>query len=437
MANITFDPANAQMVNLLSGSVPVEYGSAILKDVMASSLIMQAGKYEPMSASSKKIDVLTGGPAAYWVAEGERIKTGKPTWKTVTLQAHKLGVILPVSREYLTYKQSDFFEIMRPLLAEALYKKFDHAAITGVGSPFSYSIADSLSKSKNSVAGDFTAANYAKAVGYLNDNGFEPNAFISKVANASILRGLIRDQNGMLTSIYDAGTKTLDGVPVLDLANDVPDFEKGTIVAGDFNQIRYGIPYNMNYMLSQDATLTTITQNSNGGVAGDGTDTVLNLFEREMVALRVTMDVAFMILDDNAFSQLVSTPLPGSIAKTYVVGPTVKEVTVPAAVGDVLVAPDSAQIKLIAAVDKTDEVSLTTSNATPSVLKFVASANYPINSIIDINFPAKTATITTTGVTTSIVGDLDGTTIEGFKVAGSEKVTVVPNTASVELQVTV
>ena len=448
MANIAFDPANAQMVNLMSGSVPVEYGNAILKDVMASSVIMQAGVYEPMAASSKIIDVLTGGPAAYWVDEGERIKTGKPTWKTVTLTAKKLGVILPVSREYLTYKQADFFEIMKPLLAEALYKKFDHAAITGVGTPFSYSIAASLLATNNNIAGDFTAANYTKAVGYLNDNGYEPNAFISKVANASVLRGLIRDQNGMLSSIYDASSKALDGVPVLDLANDVPDFAKGTIIAGDFNQIRYGIPYNMNYMLSQDATLTTITQDGNGGVAGDGDDAVMNLFEREMVALRVTMDVAFMIIDDNAFAQLLSTPLPGSVPKTYIIQPITKTLTAPAAIGAADVQPDKLRLELTTKTVAQNSYAKLTTNSNPvKVLsvKATAVAGFAASDILDFDWTVSPPTVKLTTAIGGAVTDVTaavkaagGTDVAlaDFKIAGGKTIVSDPDDCLLSAEIT-
>ena len=57
----------------------------------------------------------------------------------------------------------------------------------------------------------------------------------------------------------------------------------------------YGIPYGMSYKVSEEAQLSTLTNE-------DGTP--VNLFEQELVALRVTMDVAFMIVKDNAFAKL-------------------------------------------------------------------------------------------------------------------------------------
>lgn len=441
---VAFTPANADMLKLSSGAVPVEYGNAILKDVMASSVIMKAGKYEPMTASSKVIDVLTGGPAAYWVDEGERIGTGKPTWKKVTLKAHKLGVILPVSREYLTYKQADFFEIMRPLLAEALYKKFDEEAILGTSGVFDYSIAASLLATGNTVVGDFNLAGYASTVGFLNNAGYEPNAFISKVANASMLRGLIRDSAGMKTQVYDASSKSLDGVPVLDVDNGISGFTNGTLIAGDFDKMRYGIPYNMNYMISQDATLTTIAQSGDQGYAAGGNASVLNLFERDMVALRVTMDVAFMIIDDNAFAQLSGNAIANSVPYKYVVNSTaaaVNVVTAPAAIGDVAIRPDELTVLLAAAIAQNATLKLK-SNLTgnPEIVLTAPAATYADASTIKIVFgDVNKAYIQKTGETTWAqipAGEITGTALTAFKVAAGKTITATPSTATVGMVIT-
>ena len=59
------------------------------------------------------------------------------------MTAKKLGVIVPCSREFLHYKMSDFFEQMRPKIAEAFYKKFDEAVILNLENPFPQSVDES------------------------------------------------------------------------------------------------------------------------------------------------------------------------------------------------------------------------------------------------------------------------------------------------------
>lgn len=289
--NATFTPDNATMLHQLQGGVPVEYGNEIIKEVMANSLMMQLAKYEEMKAKEKEFDVFLGGLGAYWVGEGQRIQTTKPTWAKVKMVAHKLGVILPVSREFLHYKQKDFFNKMKPYIAEAFYKKFDSATFLGEDNPFTQSIKDAIGT--DLIEGDLDLANFDTAVGNLNDAGFEPNAAVSKVQNNSMLKKIVRDDNGLKTRLYDGNG--IDGIPVFNMHRDIAEFKKGSLILGDFDQVYFGIPYNMNYAISHDATLTTIK-----GEDGEP----LNLFEREMVALRVTMDVAFLVLKDDAFSMI-------------------------------------------------------------------------------------------------------------------------------------
>ncbi len=91
-----------------------------------------------------------------------------------------------------------------------------------------------------------------------------------------------------METLYDRGSNTIDGFPVVDLKG----MPKGNLYAGDFDYMYYGIPFGMSYKLDESAQLSTL-KNADG--------TPVNLFEQELVALRVTMDVAFMIVKDEAF----------------------------------------------------------------------------------------------------------------------------------------
>lgn len=322
MAVPVFNPANATMNAIHGGQVPVEQGKAIIGDIMANSLMMQLATYEEMTAPTKVFDVYLGGVGAYWVDEGERIQTSKPTWTQATMRAKKLGVIIPVSREYLSYTQADFFDFVRPLVAEAFYKKFDAATFLDVDNPFNFSIEDSLTASGKSVLGDINVMNLANVLGQLNADGYEPNAIISKTANIPDLRALM----GVQGPLYDPANKTLDGIKVFDMNRSHTAMLRGTLYAGDFNLVRYGIPYNMNFAISTDAQLSTVVDA--GGVP-------LNLFEREMAALRVTMDVAFMVIDDNAFAALKPIVVPVGSPLYFLATQTtgVEDVTTTTAIG--------------------------------------------------------------------------------------------------------
>ena len=207
------------------------------------------------------------------------------------MRSHKLGVIVVASREFLNYTYSQFFEAMKPQIAEQFYKKFDEAGLLNVDNPFAQSVEQSVATAGNVVDGPITLENVLDLEDKLSEHDVEANAFVSKTQNRTALRG-VRDE---LTkeSYYDRTSNTLDGLPVVDLKSD--SIKKGDLYAGDFNKMFYGIPYNMSYKISEEAQLSTI-QNEDGSP--------VNLYEQELIALRVTMDVAFHIADDNAFAKL-------------------------------------------------------------------------------------------------------------------------------------
>lgn len=288
----TFNPDNVTMYEAKDGTIPEKYEKLTLKEIMENSKVMQLAKYEDMKGKEKTFEYFAKGPGAYWVGEGEKIQTSKAQWLKAKMVAKKLGVIIPCSREYLHYKMSDFFEAMKPKIAEAFYKKFDAAAILNVENPFPQSVEESIETTENYVTGDITYDNVLAIEDMLNDEDFDVNAFISTKKNRSTLRGANKIENGVVVeSIYDRGNNTIDGFPVADLK----DLEKGNLYAGDFDYMYYGIPYGMSYKIDESAQLSTITNEDGSPV---------NLFEQELVALRVTMDVGFMIVKDGAFAKI-------------------------------------------------------------------------------------------------------------------------------------
>lgn len=293
----TWNPDNVTVLENKDGTIPDKYNTLILKDVMENSKMMQLAKFEPMDSKEKKFEYFAKGPGAYWVGEGEKIQTSKPQWLNVTMVAKKIGVIIPVSREYLTYKLSNFFTVMQPKIAEAFYKKIDEATILGIDNPFPQSIEESIVKAGTIVNGALTYDNILELEDLLSENDYDLNAFISTKKNRKELREAAKKIGDNTQFIYDRSSNTIDGFPVVDLKS----VEKGSLFTGDFDYLRYGIPFNISYKISEDAQLSTLTNE-------DGTP--VNLFEQELVALRATMDIGFMVIKDDAFAKIAPTTAP-------------------------------------------------------------------------------------------------------------------------------
>ncbi|WP_368912912.1 phage major capsid protein [Staphylococcus haemolyticus] len=289
-----FNPDHVMMHEHKEGELLNDFNQPILLDILQNSKIMQLGKYEDMGGKSEKeFTYWADKPGAYWVGEGQKIRTTKPSLVSAKMRSHKLGVIVVASREFLNYTYSQFFEAMKPQIAEQFYKKFDEAGLLNVDNPFAQSVEQSVKTSGNTVNGEINLDNVLKLEDKLLEHDVEANAFLSKTQNRTALRG-VRDENTN-ESYYDRSSNSLDGLPVVDLKSD--EIKKGDLYAGDFNKMFYGIPYNMSYKISEDGQLSTV-QNEDGSP--------VNLFEQELIALRVTMDVAFHIADDKAFAKLTA-----------------------------------------------------------------------------------------------------------------------------------
>lgn len=290
----TFNPDKVLVSEKKDGTFTKQMTDIIMKDVAENSLVMQLGQYHEMDGLQEKtVYVQTDGVSAYWVNETEKIKTDKPEVVPVSLKAHKLGIILVASREALNYTWQKFFEDMKPQIVEAFYTKIDEAGLLGHETPFANSVAKSAKDSSQVVVGPINYQNILELEDKLYEADINPNAFVSKVQNRSALR---ESRDGDKKTIYDKATNTIDGITTVDLKS--KQFKKGDLLAGDFNNLIYGVPYNINFKISEEGQISTM-KNSDG--------TPINLFEQEMVAIRVTMDIAVMVTKTNAFAKLTAS----------------------------------------------------------------------------------------------------------------------------------
>lgn len=294
-----FNPDNVLMHEKKEGELLNNFTKPILLDVMDTSKIMQLGKFQDMNGTEKTFTYWADQPGAYWVGEGQKIQTSKATWLEAHMRAFKLAVILPVTKEFLDYTYTEFFEEVKPMLVQAFAQKFDDAGILNINNPFGVSIQQSVDKTGKTVKGDINQKNIIQLEGLLEDDDFEANAFISKRQNRSKLRQIVDAETK--ERIYDKQSNTLDGLPVVDIKNS--NFKRNQIFAGDFNKLFYGIPQQIKYSISDSAQISTVKN-------GDGSE--MNLWEQDMMALKATMHVAVLIADDNAFSKLDATEASAS-----------------------------------------------------------------------------------------------------------------------------
>ena len=297
MAVPNYTPDNVILQDAKTGAIPQEVGNLILKDVMKGSAVMQLARNEEMTKPKKTFTYLAEGLGAYWVSETERIQTSKPQYLQAEMEAKKLGVIIPLSKEFLRYTASEFFEEVKPIIAEAFYKKFDAAALFGTNTPYGESgtsIFQGANGEGNIIAD--TGNLYEDANGVLQlieDGEHDPNGILTTRSFRGKMRGAL-DGNGQ--PLFD-GQNELLGLPIAYTEGGAFDKTQAQALFGDWDYARYGILQGIEYAVSEDATLTTLS-------ADDASGQPVSLFERDMFALRATMHVAFMNVKPDAFGAL-------------------------------------------------------------------------------------------------------------------------------------
>ena len=166
----------------LQGFVPVEQAKDIMKSIARGSSILRLSTVKPMTSDTKKFPVMTEGPGAYWVGEGERIQTTKAGWIYPEMKAKKLAVIIPVTKEKLKDSTINVFEELKPEIAETFYKAIDAACLFGTNSPFAKNIFNSAVKAQNFIVDGTSKSldlDVSDVMALIEDDGFDVNGFVA------------------------------------------------------------------------------------------------------------------------------------------------------------------------------------------------------------------------------------------------------------------
>lgn len=296
-ARPTFDPDTTTMQDAKTGAIPINISDQILTEVKNGSAIMKLAKAVPMNKPEEEFTFMTG-VGAYWVDEAERIRTSKPTFAKAKLRSKKMGVIIPTTKENLRYSVTNFFELMKPEIAEAFYKKFDLAAFTGVDTPYLFDVLKSATAAGNLV--DETADKYEDinlAIAKLEEEDLEANG-IASTRKQRVKYRSTKDGNKMpiFNSANSNGVDDILGLPIAYTPKGSFSDKNVAELVGDWNYAYYGILQNIEYEILTEATLTTVV---------DEAGNPLNLAERDMVAIKATFEPAFMVVKDDAFAAVV------------------------------------------------------------------------------------------------------------------------------------
>lgn len=283
-------PTNRTNVDL-----PADVSEVILSKVQESSKVMSLARQMPLPGRGAAINVLLSDPEAAWADETANKKVSNPSVSTRILRGYTLAVIVPFSNQFRR-DEAALYDAIVEKLPDALGRKFDETVFFGTapGSDF-----DTLANvTKQSLATDVYQGLVAADTDIALHGGIS-NGYIFSAQGKGLLLGATDTTK---RPIFNAVTEK--GIPVvLGQRTEITKaaFKSGlpsTVgFTGDWTQAVWGMVDGVKINFSEDASLT-LADNS-----------VINLFERNMFAVRAEIEVGFRALTD-VFNALTASGVP-------------------------------------------------------------------------------------------------------------------------------
>ena len=273
-------------------SVPVETVNEIIQELPQQSVALTRMRQVRMSSKTRKQPVLASLPVAYWVDGDTGLKqTTKATWDNVVMTAEELAALVPVPNAVIDDSDMPIWDLVRPLLVEAIGNKVDLATLFGIDKPATWptALVPAAIAAGNTVAEGANAdfgADVAALAGLIAQDGFAVNGFASAPGLNWKLIGL-RDTNGQ--PIYgnpmaQGQPGTLYGYPLHEVLNGAWQGDSAELIAADWSKFIVGI--------RQDITFDLYDQMV---ISDDDGKVIFNAPQQDSKVMRVVFRVGYQV----------------------------------------------------------------------------------------------------------------------------------------------
>lgn len=277
--------------------LPDEISGEIWAKAIDQSAFMQLANRINIPGTGTKIQTVTGEPTAQWVDETNAKPVSFHTFGNKTITPYKMAVIEPFSEEFRRDKRALYDECVRRLPG-SLSKLFD-STIMGSSAPGSGFDVLGTGVEKMSIIESGSTTVYDQFVAIdaaISDNDGILNKIALSPQGKSIVLGAT-DTTGHPIFTAGVGSNTVGSILGSDVAVAKGVYVAGTAgttaavvgVAGDFSGVRWGSVEGIKMAISDQATLS-YTDASNQSVT-------LNLWQRNMFAMRFEIEVSFAVMD--------------------------------------------------------------------------------------------------------------------------------------------
>lgn len=272
--------------------LPMEVSSTILQKTQETSIVMQLAQQISLPGRGVVVPVITGDPEAAWVGETEKKPVSHPTMDTKKMQAYKLAVIVPFSQEFLR-DNAALYSALTARIPLVLANTFDATVFGRTATP-----GENFDQLKSCTAVDIETDPYkgfvTSELDISENDGIMSGIVLSPQGRAILLEAVDANKRPLfIDSIAASAIPTILGHPTYASKNAYTSGNPSVLgYTGDWTKAVYGIVSSLDMAVSDTATIT------------DG-DTQINLWERNMIAIRAEMEIGFRA-DLTVFNRLTT-----------------------------------------------------------------------------------------------------------------------------------
>lgn len=305
------------MVDLNRGTsgvnLPPDVSSEIWATAQEQSAVMRLARQITLPGSGVSIPVVTGDATADWVDETDEKPVSRSTLDNKTITPYKLAVIETFSNEFRRDLPALYGELARRLPG-ALAKKFDETVLHSGSAPGSnFDLLSTTGNTQGITAGTGANTIYKGLVladGAVAADGGMLNGWVLSPQARGLLLGAVDTSNRplVINNIQtDGSVPALLGSPVvyskaayLDAGTDVLGY------GGDWDSAIYGTVEGVQIAVSDTASVTDGVTTLDVGEDTVDIPNVLNLWQRNMFAVRAEIEIGFRVKDVNHFVKLTA-----------------------------------------------------------------------------------------------------------------------------------
>lgn len=299
--------------------IPSEFSNEFIGQIAKESAVLSlARRLRDMNRYQKTLPVISALALAYFVDGETGLKqTTELQWTDKVITAEELAVIVPVAQSTLDDATINIWDEVRPELVTALGVAVDNAVLRGTNKPSTWpdDLVTGAVAAGNDVEFGTGADLYEDILGEAGTiteielDGYMQNGHIGDVSMRGKLRS-VRDADGQpifSTGMQEAQQYFLDGTPITFPTTGVMNTSY-PLISGDWSQLVYSIRKDMTWKVATEGVI----QDQSGAI-------VWNLFQQDMVALRVTMRLGFQLPNPiNRENQVAGTRYPFAVLKDLV-----------------------------------------------------------------------------------------------------------------------